>query len=166
MNDRNQVGNGEKPQTSGGASSPDTTAKHGPRKQRGGLRPNAGRKPIEIDLVELEKLCALQATNAEIAAWFGCSERTIETYSKKSEIAEVMTRGKAKGRISIRRAQMKLLEQGNATMGVWLGKQVLGQRDLTPIELTGPNGSAVKFTLEAIDAIFSQAENTKGKKRD
>jgi hypothetical protein len=24
---------------------------------------------------------------------------------------------------------MKLLEQGNATMGVWLGKQILGQSD-------------------------------------
>ena len=30
-----------------------------------------------IDLVELEKLCGLQCTDAEIAAWFGVSERTI-----------------------------------------------------------------------------------------
>ena len=40
-----------------------------------------------------------------------------------------MTRGRAKGRISVRRMQMKLLEDGNATMGVWLGKQLLGQTD-------------------------------------
>ncbi len=43
--------------------------------------------------------------------------------------AEVMERGKAKGRISVRRMQMKLLEQGNATIGVWLGKNILGQVD-------------------------------------
>jgi hypothetical protein len=131
---------------------------------RGGRRPGAGRKRIKIDLIELEKLCALQCTNAEIAAWFSCTERTIEKRTKEPEIAEVMARGLGKGRISIRRAQFKLLDAGNATMGVWLGKQYLNQRDLTPIELSGPNGSAVKFTLEAIDAILSE-ENTKSRKR-
>src|SRR5882724_4189129 len=77
---------------------------------RGGSRPNAGRKSVPIDIVELEKLCVLQATNAEIAAWFGCSERTIEKRSKEPELAEVMARGRGRGRVSIRRAQMKLLE--------------------------------------------------------
>ena len=131
---------------------------------RGGSRPGAGRKLVPIDAVELEKLCVLQCTNAEIAAWFGCSERTIEKRSKEPELAEVMARGKGKGRVSIRRAQMKLLEAGNATMGVWLGKQYLGQRDVTPIELSGPNGSAVKFSMEAIDAILAQAENPKSRR--
>ena len=128
----------------------------------GGARPGAGRKPVPIDLIELEKLCVLQATNAEIAAWFECSERTIEKRSKEPEIAEAMARGKGKGRLSIRRAQMKLLEKGNATMGVWLGKQYLGQRDVTPIELSGPNGGAVKFDLESIDAILKQAKKSSG----
>ena len=48
-----------------------------------------------------------------------------------------MERGKAKGRISIRRLQMKLLEQGNATMGVWLGKNILNQVDEVRHELSG-----------------------------
>lgn len=122
---------------------------------RGGSRPSSGRKPVQIDLVELEKLCNLQCTNEEIAAWFNCSVRTIESYSKKPEYLEVMARGRAKGRISVRRAQMKLLEAGNATMGVWLGKQLLGQRDVTPIELTGAQGKPVEFSLEVIDAILA-----------
>lgn len=83
----------------------------------------------EIDLAELEKLCALQCTDEEIGAWFGVSTRTIERRRLEPEFAEVMERGKAKGRISVRRMQMKLLEEGNATMGVWLGKQLLGQVD-------------------------------------
>ena len=82
-----------------------------------------------IDLVELEKLCTLSCTDEEIAAWFNTSTRTIERRRKEPKFAEIMARGRAKGRISIRRMQMKLLEQGNATMGVWLGKQLLGQRD-------------------------------------
>ena len=123
---------------------------------RGGSRNGAGRKPIPIDLVELEKLCVLQCTQREMAAWFSCTERTIESYAKRPEVAEVMARGRAKGQISVRRAQMKLLEAGNATMGVWLGKQFLGQRDVTPVELSGANGTPLKISLEVLDAILSQ----------
>ena len=82
-----------------------------------------------IDLVELEKLCMLQCTDEEIAAWFDVSTRTIERRRLEPKFANVMERGKAKGRISVRRLQMKMLEDGNATMGVWLGKQILGQAD-------------------------------------
>jgi hypothetical protein len=82
-----------------------------------------------IDLVELEKLCGLQCTDQEIAHWFGVTERTISRRRKIKKFNDVMERGKAKGRISVRRMQMKLLENGNATMGVWLGKNILGQTD-------------------------------------
>src|SRR5260370_3420716 len=123
---------------------------------RGGIRPGAGRKPKRIDLVELEKLCSLQCTDEEIAAWFGISTRTIESRRKQPQFAAVMTRGKAKGRISVRRAQMKLLESGNGTIGVWLGKQFLCQRD--PIELSGPNGDPVQVALGTIDEILTRAK--------
>ena len=122
---------------------------------QGGQRQGAGRKPVSIDLSDLEKLCTMQCTHAEIAAWFHCSVRTIEIYSKKPAFAEVMTVGRAKGRISVRRAQMKLLEAGNVTMAIWLGKQMLGQRDVTPIELSGADGKPVRLSLEAIDAILA-----------
>jgi hypothetical protein len=112
---------------------------------------------VNIDLVELEKLCSLQCTDEEIAAWFGVSTRTIESRRKQPQFSEVMSRGKAKGRISVRRAQMKLLESGNGTMGVWLGKQLLGQRDVTPIELSGPHGEPVQFSLETLDAAITRA---------
>jgi hypothetical protein len=127
---------------------------------RGGTRNGAGRKAVHIDLTELEKLCVLHCTEQEIAAWFGVSTRTIEMRRKQPEFAEVMERGKAKGRISVRRAQMKLLETGNATIAVWLGKQLLGQRDVTPVEVSGPNGEALKVSLESFDAIIKQAKQT------
>ena len=128
--------------------------------KRGGNRHGAGRKPISIDLNELQKLCVLQCTHEEIAAWFNCSVRTIEKYTKEPDFAEVVARGRAKGRISVRRAQMKLLESGNATMGVWLGKQLLGQRDVTPVELTGAQGRPLKISLEAIDAIIAETKES------
>src|SRR6266576_878306 len=91
----------------------------------------------KIDLAELERLSAMQCTDEEIAAWFKVTTRTIERRRKKRAFAEVMDRGKAKGRISVRRMQMKLLEQGNATMGVWLGKNILGQTDEIRHEING-----------------------------
>jgi hypothetical protein len=93
------------------------------------LPSRGGRPRVDIDLGELEKLSGLQCTDEEIAAWFGVTTRTIENRRKEPEFLAVMERGKAKGRISVRRLQMKLLEEGNATMGVWLGKQILGQVD-------------------------------------
>lgn len=92
---------------------------------------------VEIDLTELERLCTIQATDQEIAAWFGVTTRTIERRRTEPKFAAIMERGKAKGRISVRRMQMKLLEQGNATMGVWLGKQLLGQTDYVTHEVHG-----------------------------
>jgi hypothetical protein len=121
----------------------------------GGTGPGAGRKAINIDLVELEKLSSLQCTDEKVAAWFGVC--TIESRRKQPQFAEVMDRGTAKGRISVRRAQMKLLESGNGTIGVWLGKQLLGQRDVIPIELSGPNGEPVQFSLRNLDAIITRA---------
>jgi hypothetical protein len=91
-----------------------------------------------IDLSELEKLAMLQCTDEEIAAWFGVTTRTIERRRKSPHFAAVMERGKAKGRISVRRQQMKLLEAGNATMGVWLGKQLLQQTDHLYHDVNGP----------------------------
>jgi hypothetical protein len=91
----------------------------------------------KIDLAELERLSAMQCTDEEVAAWFGVTTRTIERRRKNAKFAEVMDRGKAKGRISVRRQQLKLLEAGNATMGVWLGKQILGQRDEIQYDING-----------------------------
>ena len=102
-------------------------------------------------MAELEKLCQLQCTDEEIAAWFNVSTRTIERRRLEPEFAEVMTRGKAKGRISVRRMQMKLLEEGNATMGVWLGKQILGQADQISVS------SAVQLSI-LLPRIDSQLE--------
>src|SRR5687768_8916947 len=115
---------------------------------RGGNRNGSGRKKVTIDLVELEKLCTLQCTHAEIGAWFGVSTRTIDTRRKQPQFYEAMERGKAKGRISVRRAQMRLLEAGNATMGVWLGKQLLGQRDIVTNEHTGSAGGPIQLAVK------------------
>jgi hypothetical protein len=111
-------------------------------------RSRAGRKAIEIDLEQLEKLCSLNCTDQEVADWFGVSTRTIESRRKRPEFADAMRRGRSKGRISVRRAQMKMLESGNGTMGVWLGKQLLGQRDVVTTEHIGKGGGPIQIAVK------------------
>jgi hypothetical protein len=107
-----------------------------------------GRKPVQIDLTELEKLCTLQCTDEEIANWFGVSTRTIENRRKRPEFAQTMQKGRSRGRISVRRTQMKILEAGNASMGIWLGKQLLGQRDSIVNEHIGAGGGPIQLTVK------------------
>jgi hypothetical protein len=83
----------------------------------------------QIDPNELERLAALHCTDEEIAAWFGISTRTVERHRKNPTFAETIARGRAKGKISLRRTQMRLAEQGNPALAIWLGKQLLGQVD-------------------------------------
>lgn len=87
------------------------------------------RKQIEKD--QFEKLCALQCTLVEIAGWYGCSEDTIERWCKRTyhlTFAETYKKFSQDGKISLRRAQFKLAER-SASMAIWLGKQMLGQRE-------------------------------------
>jgi len=133
---------------------------------QGGKRPGAGRKPVQIDLATVEKLCVLQATEEEIGAFFGVSARTIQKRRKDPEFADAMAVGRAKGRLSVRRAQMRLLDAGNAAMAVWLGKQLLGQRDVSPVELTGRCGQPVQIALEVLDGILDEASKSKKTRHD
>jgi len=111
-----------------------------------------------MDLTELEKLSSLHCTDQEIADWFGVSTRTVENRRKHPEFAQAMQRGRSKGRISVRRAQMKMLESGNSTMGVWLGKQLLGQRDAITNEHVGSGGGPIEMAMKPDLSRFSDEE--------
>jgi len=56
-----------------------------------------GRKPVHIDLEELENLSAMHCTDGEIAGWFEVTTRTIEKRRKRPEFAAVMERGRPEG---------------------------------------------------------------------
>jgi hypothetical protein len=124
----------------------------------GGTRVGAGRKAVPIDLLDLEKLCSMECTDQEIAAWFGVSVRTIKNRRAQRKFGDVMRRGDAKGRISIRRAQVRQVEAGNVAMIIWLSKSRLGQRDnvasismsLPPIKTAGDVAGAAEEVTQAI----------------
>lgn len=96
-----------------------------------------GRPLKEIDKQQFEKLCGMQCTLAEVADYFDCSEDTIERWCRrnyKDNFAEVFEKKRQRGKISLRRMQWRLAEK-NATMAIFLGKQYLGQRDFSEVEV-------------------------------
>lgn len=116
-----------------------------------GLR---GPKPKPIDAEQLKTLAGMQCTYDEIAAVFGIKKRAfIDRINKEPELREAVDDGWAHGRASIRREQFKLLQAGNATMAVWLGKQYLGQRDNLDSKITG---SGANGAIEVADVSASE----------
>jgi ribosomal protein S9 len=83
----------------------------------------------DIDLAALEKLCALHPTDSELASFFNVSTKTIERRKSEPAFAEAMERGRARGKLNLRRIQHKMAEN-NAAMAIFLGKNLLGQSDL------------------------------------
>lgn len=113
---------------------------------RGGKREGAGRKPKtfeSIDLEQLEQLAAAHCTEHEMAAQFNMSWSTFNKLRELNpEIKEVIDRGKYKGTSSLRAAQFKAAIAGNPTMLIWMGKQLLGQRDDIPTVIDGQQQKA------------------------
>jgi hypothetical protein len=66
--------------------------------------------------------------DSEIAEWFGIDENTLR-YNFSVELLK----GKLQLSQSLRQAQIRLALSGNATMLIWLGKNILGQSD-NPID--------------------------------
>lgn len=88
-----------------------------------------GPKPKAVNADHVRSLAAIHCTLAEIAAVCGVSVDTLQRrFAKEIEI------GRATGRSSLRRVQWKAAEAGNATMQIWLGKQILGQKDVVEVD--------------------------------
>ena len=85
----------------------------------------------EIDQKQFENLCGLQCTLEEICGWFGVTDKTLNSWCKRTyseSFSEVFRQKRSTGKISLRRSQWKLSEK-NANMAIFLGKQYLGQED-------------------------------------
>lgn len=133
-----------------------------------------GRPRKEIDKALFEKLCGLQCTLGEMAAFFGCSEDTIQRWAEREygkAFSAVFEQKRGAGKISLRRMQWRLAEKSPA-MAIFLGKNLLGQSDRQGVELSGPDGGPVRVAqhpdlsrlskeeLRELDRILEKAEGT------
>ena len=107
------------------------------------LANQGGRPRATINKEDFEKLCGLHCTEKEICAWFGVVDKTLVAWCRdnyKDENGEGMTFAqvyeikKLRGNIALRRKQLQLAEK-SATMAIFLGKQMLGQRDYNDVSI-------------------------------
>ena len=110
------------------------------------------RPKAKIDMVELEKLCGMQCTDEEIAAFFGVSMRTIERRRKDKEVS---------GRHGARQSQGPGLgppvscsacaANGNIAAPIFLAKNLLGYKRCTSTTNTaGPTERPSKLVRAGI----------------
>ena len=110
-----------------------------------------GRKKIAIDYEKVENYAARMASYDEIADIMGVNTSTLE---RDPEFLRHHKKGMQKGRVALRSKQFELAMAGNPTMLVWLGKQVLGQRDKQDTEITGKDGGPIPIAPINVEQIL------------
>jgi len=124
--------------------------KRSPENGTRGPLPGEGGAPIkELDQAAAIRLAQIQCTDKEIAHCLGVHETTlIRRKQEDTEFAEILERARSNGRMSLRRVQWQSAQAGNATMQIWLGKQILGQRDKHEFSGDPDNPLTVRYVVE------------------
>lgn len=89
-----------------------------------GYEVGRGRKKRVVVPQDVYNLAAIGCNDREIARWFDINEDTL-----RYNFADIMLKGREDLKNSLRRAQLKVALSGNATMLIWLGKQILNQQE-------------------------------------
>jgi regulator of sigma D len=85
----------------------------------------------------------LLATHEEMADYFDCSVRTIERYMQTADeenitdFCRVYKKAASVSKTSLRRKQMQKAQAGDNSMLIWLGKQLLNQKDKSDVMNNG-----------------------------
>lgn len=122
----------------------------------------AGRPKWVPNWDEIDKLCAIQATRSEIAAWFNVSEDTIERAVKrdhKEDFAAYFAKKRKAGFISIRRAMFQKAQAGDKAMITLFFKKYLGLVDTTVVKVQDSDGKEspkVREAMERVTALMSE----------
>lgn len=118
----------------------------------------AGRPPIEFDLKQIQGLAQIQCTDEEMAAVIGCS---VDTLARRKlddpAFMEALQRGKGTGRAALRRLQWQRANGGSDTMLIWLGKQLLGQRDKESLHIGNEDGAS-PFIIGVITGVARKGD--------
>lgn len=103
-----------------------------------------GRPALDLDEFLIEELAGIGCTMKEIAVICKCSVDTLER-----NFADTIEKGRETAKMSLRRRQWQVAMEGskdkehaNPTLLIWLGKQLLNQRDKQ--EITGADGGPIQ----------------------
>ena len=83
-----------------------------------------GRKKTVIPEEQVMELARLHCTNKEIADFFEVPQTTLT-----DNFRDILTKGRLETKQRLRSAQLKLALNGDRTLLIWLGKNILGQSE-------------------------------------
>lgn len=104
-----------------------------------------GRPLKPVDKEQIYKLAQLWCTMEEISAHVSVSVDTLER-----QYADIIKKGKEEGKASLRRMQWRSALDGNVTMQIWLGKNILKQTD------SQSESHVTENTLNKFDELMGQ----------
>lgn len=91
---------------------------------RQGLIVGRGKNQKVVPPDEVYKLATMGCPDREIAEWFDVSEATL-----RYNFSSYLIKARAHLKQRLRQAQLRTAIEGNPTMLIWLGKNMLGQSD-------------------------------------
>lgn len=121
-----------------------------------------GAKKIIIDVNKVRLFSRFNPSDAELAAALEISAKTFQINKKKNPlIRDAMEQGREFGRFSLRGKQFDTAMKGNVVMLIWLGKQLLDQKDkaLLGNDPDAPLNQNIPLTKENIKMIASEIRN-------
>ena len=124
-----------------------------------------GRPRKELSDEDFKKVIAMmeiQCTQDEICGVFNMTAETLNTRLEErgeGSFSTLYKKHQDQGKASLRRAQMKTALDGNPTMLIWLGKQMLDQTDRTATDVTSSDGSMTPTTGVT---VFQLPDNDRG----
>lgn len=121
-------------------------------------KPGAGRPKKVLDERQIRELAALGCSMVEIGIVMGAHADTI-----RDNYSAAMSEGRENGKISLRRAQMKLALDGNAQMLIWLGRFYLNQREEINFTSSEPD---VRALLEKWNVSATKKSDFEIRKQD
>ena len=89
-----------------------------------GLIVGRGKNQRIIPVDEVKKLAALHCTYKEMADFFDVNVETL-----KYNFRDIIVKAQSETKQALRKTQLKVALEGNVTMLIWLGKQILGQAE-------------------------------------
>lgn len=113
-------------------------------------KPNGvGRPRLDIDRELIHDLAGIGCTTAEMAVICGCSRDTLER-----NFAAEIEKGRENVKMRLRRRQLEVAMKGNPALLIWLGKQMLDQRDRQ--EVSGPGGGPIQHEHFDLSKLSSE----------
>jgi hypothetical protein len=112
----------------------------------GAARPR-GRPPVVLTVEQvklIETLSLYRCTTAEISGALMAIGVEYSVRSLKRNYGTRIKEWRDAGKATLRRAQWQKALSGNPTMLIWMGKQILGQRDKNDTRLGGEGGGPVR----------------------